>query len=202
MPNIDLLFESLIIVFSICPFLWLIVKAAVHKSIDHGLKLHLEEIKKNNAIEIEKIKLKLLETSSLSMEVYRRKMESYTRLFEIVYRIRKLSKTISDAISLEKKEIVNDYSFQCKSLEDLLYKSIIDLDSDLIFKNVHTFKNEALNFGIQANDIIYLLEHEKSKELAKGFTEELSNLQMKIEKNASIVLNLFSQKIKRHDGNE
>ncbi len=175
------------------PILLFAIKNIVAKSIDYQFGVQLESVKKHNAIELEKLKVKLATESDLLTEINKRKMNSYSKLVEILYRIKKLSNSISGRINLEDKEVITEFGLQCKELENVLYMSIIDLENDKIFSEIHDLKNNAINFNIVSNDIIYLLESEEFSNASK-LNKNLKAMSDHIGESVQRIIGLFTEK--------
>jgi hypothetical protein len=131
------------------------------------LELELEKQRHSYEIELEKIRNELTVRADTTHELTERRLSSYPKIVELVYRIRNMAREIVD-VENASPVLFDELRARARELEDNLFAYRMDLERDSMFLPVHTYKNAARTFNRMVEDRNHYLsrgENEQAHEV-------------------------------------
>ncbi len=130
----------------------LLLKTYLENRIRYSFEIRTEALKHQYEMELEKLRSELQVSSDAEHEIVVRRLTEYSRVAELVYRIRNMSREIAtsgNTVGTLSDEVVA----RTRELEDSLYQFRIDLQRDGLFPPLHTFKNTCRDFSRLISDV-------------------------------------------------
>lgn len=137
-------------------------------ALQHSYEMQLEKLKSQMAIGID-----------AQHEIIERRLESYPKLTEIVYRTRNMARDIAECNF--SSALVEELQVRTRELEDCLYKFRIDLERDGIFGPVHAYKNVLKAFNLAVQDAVFYGSQADDEERAQQTVAQVSSLYANLE---------------------
>ena len=156
---------------AVTSILGLVFQVWLEHRLRSGFETHLQQQKEAHEIsmaamehrfqdELERTKAEMNIQNQIVQVLMDRRVKFYSRIVELVYRIRNsLRATLTEQV-IEPERIAR-FKQNIEDLEEMLFCSRFDLERDQYFQQVHRFKGEAIN---AKNLLMDLLEYQKQNQ--------------------------------------
>jgi hypothetical protein len=143
-----------------------VFKSIFESRLKHHFEKELENLRQQHALEIEKIKSKLTIEADTVHQLSERRLGTYPKLVELIYRTRNLAREI--AYNKQSLPILSDeLASRVYELEERLFASRMDLERDEVFDYVHDYKNTIMGFHRLDRDLQHFYEKNEVDETDK-----------------------------------
>lgn len=157
---------------------------------EHRFEKELANLKHNYEIQLERIKSEMAVGADIQHEITERRLESYPRIVELIYRTRNMAREL---VSMNYASTLSDeFRARTNELEDCLYRFRIDLERDNIFAPVHAYKNLLKTFDLTVKDRALQWAQSVDQDQARITTEQLQSLYVSIESAHKPIIELLS----------
>lgn len=157
----------------------------------HRFEAEIEKIKHLNDIEVEKLKEVLALDANIQHKIGERRLDSYPRLVELVYRTRNMAKELTSPTY--SPTLVEEFRERSKETEDCLYKFRIDLERDNIFIPMHVYKNLLKNFDLTLREIEILKCQENAQDIVQKAMKGRNDIYDEIEIRHKLIIENLSK---------
>lgn len=158
-----------------------IAKEIISRKISHQYQKDTERLKAELAIEIE-----------IYRSIFARKLNEYAQIVELVYRTKNIVRDIAPISSARAPSMLVELNFRRKEIEKLLYHYRIDLVKDVLFDNVHEYKNVVGNYCMRYSDMDYFSRNDEL-ERSNSAAKDLCRIQNDIEHLYEVTIQQFSK---------
>jgi len=145
----------------------------------HRFEIELQKLKHNYEIQLENIKGKIAINADIQHKITERKLESYPRLVELVYRTRNMARELASVGY--NSTLAEEFQSRARELEDCLYTFRIDLERDGIFAPIHAYKNSLKNFNLVLREMEFFQSRDAEQEKIQETVQELQALYSEVE---------------------
>ena len=119
--------------------------------------------------ELERARAEMNLQNQIAQVLMDRRVKFYSRIVELVYRIRNTLRGILEQQVVE-PERISCLEGNIEDLEEMIFCSRFDLERDRFFQPVHRFKNDAINTRNLLKDLLEYQNRSSSKEVERGLT--------------------------------
>jgi hypothetical protein len=167
-----------------------VLKTFFETRLKHHFEKELENLRQTHTLELEKIKSSLTIVTDAAHQLLERRLTTYPRLVELVYRTRNLAREIVNAIQ-PMSTLSDEFAARTRELEEQLYASRMDLERDGVFGFVHSYKNTIVSFHRLDRDLRHFLDKGDTEEANKVLAE-MKELYSQIESEYKTAVNSLS----------
>lgn len=164
---------------SVSSLIIIIFRSYINKIIEHHFRKNLEEYKSELAIK-----------TDIESSISQRRLEAYPKIVELVYRTHNIVRDLINSKYQKDSSLIAELEGRKKELEDYLFQFRIELERDELFKDVHIYKNNLINFCILMSDVHYYSKQKKEQKAAHR-KEELITQYKIIENSYQQIITLF-----------
>lgn len=157
----------------------------------HRFERGIADLEHNYAIQLEELKAEMVIGADLQHELTERRLSSYPKLVELVYRTRNMARELVD-VNLN-PVFVEELEARSIELEDCLYKFRIDLERDHIFGPIHAYKNLLKNFNLALKDMMLYQSRDTLEDEVQQVAKQLKSTYNSIETLHNSIINKLSE---------
>jgi len=140
-----------------------ILKMYYQHLLDRKLQIETEKIKSTFAAQAERLKIALDIQRDEQKELARKRLEVYSEIVELAYRIKNLARDTSSDVIDANKTSADSFATNVLELENTLFKNRLFFDTEGSTKEIHDFKNGAISYNVVLGDIAHFKANDDEK---------------------------------------
>jgi hypothetical protein len=159
----------------------------------HRFEKEIADLEHNYAIQLEKLKTEMVIGADIQHEITERRLSSYPKLVELVYRTRNMARELVGAN--HPPAFAEELEARSSELEDCLYRFRIDLERDGTFGPIHAYKNLLKTFNLALKDAMFYQSRDAEQDKIQQGVEQLESTYRGIEALHKSIIDKLSESI-------